>query len=139
MQFEGFPGGSEVKASARNAGGQGLIPGSGRFPWRRKRQPTQVFLPGESHGRRNLMGYSPQGHKSWTRLSDFALLSLYFYYYCTNSTSYHQALVSGVWGHLGLRGTEFQFCKMKRVLEMGCTTMCKILNTPDVHLEMVRW
>ena len=26
-------------------------------------QPTPVFLPGESHGRRSLAGYSPWGHK----------------------------------------------------------------------------
>ena len=26
-------------------------------PWRRKWQPTPVFLPGESHGRRRLVGY----------------------------------------------------------------------------------
>ena len=32
-------------------------------PWRRKWQPTPVFLPGESHGRRSLVGYSPQGRK----------------------------------------------------------------------------
>ena len=31
---------------------------------------TTVFLPGESHGQRNLAGYSPWGHKSQTRLSD---------------------------------------------------------------------
>ncbi|KAB0343717.1 hypothetical protein FD754_020643 [Muntiacus muntjak] len=29
----------------------------------RKWQPTPVFLPGESHGRRSLVGYSPWGHK----------------------------------------------------------------------------
>ena len=58
-----FPGGSEVKASACNAGDLGSIPGLGKFPWRRKWQPTPVFLPGESHGRRNLVGYSPRGRK----------------------------------------------------------------------------
>ena len=63
VSFRGFPGGSEVKASARNAGDMGSIPGSGRFPWRRKWQPTPVFLSGESHGRRSLVGYSPWGHK----------------------------------------------------------------------------
>ena len=31
--------------------------------WRRKRQPTPVFLPGESHWQRGLVGYSPWGHK----------------------------------------------------------------------------
>ena len=32
-------------------------------PWRRVWQPTPVFLPGESHGQRSLMGYSPWGLK----------------------------------------------------------------------------
>ena len=31
--------------------------------WRRNWQPTPVFLPGESHGPRNLVGYSPRGGK----------------------------------------------------------------------------
>ena len=43
-------------------------PWVGKIPWRRKWQPTPVFLPGESHGRRNLMGYSPWVAKSWTWL-----------------------------------------------------------------------
>ena len=47
-----------------------LTPGSGRFPWRRKWQSTPVFLPGESHEHRSLVGYSLRGHKSQTRLSD---------------------------------------------------------------------
>ena len=29
--------------------------------WRRKWQPTPVFLPGESHGQRSLVGFSPWG------------------------------------------------------------------------------
>ena len=35
----------------------------GKIPWRRKWQPTPVFLPGKSHGQRGLVGYSPWGHK----------------------------------------------------------------------------
>ena len=31
--------------------------------WRRKWQPTPVFLPGKLHGQRSLVGYSPWGHK----------------------------------------------------------------------------
>ena len=42
----------------------------GKIPWRRKWQSTPVFLPGESYGQRSLVGYSPRGHKSQTRLSD---------------------------------------------------------------------
>ena len=34
-----------------------------KTPWRRKGQPTPVSLPGESHGQRNLAGYSPWGHE----------------------------------------------------------------------------
>ena len=62
----GFPGGSEVKASACNVEDLGSIPGSGRFPWRRKWQPTPVFLPGESHGQRSLMATVHRVAKSET-------------------------------------------------------------------------
>ena len=31
--------------------------------WRRKWQPTSVYLPGEFCGQRSLAGYSPWGHK----------------------------------------------------------------------------
>ena len=41
----------------------GFDPWNGKFPWRRKRQPTPVILPGKSHGQRSLVGYSPWGHK----------------------------------------------------------------------------
>ena len=40
--------------------------------WRRKWQPTPVFLPGESHGWRSLVGYSLRGRKE----SDMTSLSL---------------------------------------------------------------
>ena len=41
----------------------GLIPGLQRFPWRKEWRPTLVFLPGEFHGWRSLIGYSPEGGK----------------------------------------------------------------------------
>ena len=46
----GFPGSSAGKETACNAGDSSLIPGLGRFPWRRDRLPTPVFLgfPGDS-------------------------------------------------------------------------------------------
>ena len=37
----------------------GFDPWVGMIPWRREWQPTPVFLSGESHGQRSLMGYSP--------------------------------------------------------------------------------
>ena len=40
-----------------------INPGVRKIPWRRKWQPTSVFLPGKSHGRRSLVGYTPWGTK----------------------------------------------------------------------------
>ena len=37
----------------------GLDPWDGRVPWRRKWKSTPVFLPGKSHGQRNLVGCTP--------------------------------------------------------------------------------
>ena len=58
--FGGFPGGSDSKESACNAGDPGLIPGSGRSPGEGNGFP---LLPGEFHGWRNLAGCSPWDHK----------------------------------------------------------------------------
>ena len=41
----------------------GVPPWVGKIPWRRKWQSTPVFLPGEFHGLRSLVGYSPWGCK----------------------------------------------------------------------------
>ena len=57
----GFPGGSDGKESACNAGDLGLNPGLGRSPWRREWPPTPVFLPGEAHGQKSLVGYKSMG------------------------------------------------------------------------------
>ena len=46
-----------------------ILPGSTFYPfpreipWKRKWQPTPVFLPGKSHGQRGVAGYSLWGHK----------------------------------------------------------------------------
>ena len=37
------------------------------IPWRRKWQPTPVFLPRKSRGQRSLAGHSPWGHKELDR------------------------------------------------------------------------
>ena len=51
-----------VKAPVCNAGDPGSIPGSGRSP-EKEMATTPVLLPGKFHGWRNLVGYSPWGHK----------------------------------------------------------------------------
>ena len=58
-----FPGGSDGKEIHLQCGRPGLDPWVGKIPWRRAWQPTLVFLPGESHGRRSLAGCSPRGRR----------------------------------------------------------------------------
>ena len=75
-----FPDGSDCEESTCNAGDLDLIPGlvslvaqtinnlpamqeTWEDPWRRKWQPTPVFLPEKSHGRKSLAGHSPSGLK----------------------------------------------------------------------------
>ena len=57
LSYSGLPWWLSGKESAAGAGDTGSI------LWRRKWQPTPVFLPGKSHGQRSLVGYSPWGHK----------------------------------------------------------------------------
>ena len=59
-----FPGGSVVKNPPANAGHFGQAPRSGRqILWRRKWQPTPIFLPRKPHTQRSLEGYNPWGCK----------------------------------------------------------------------------
>ena len=52
-----------LPASAGDVRDTGSIPGSGKSPEGGHGNSLQLFLPGESHGQRSLVGYSPQGHK----------------------------------------------------------------------------
>ena len=60
-----LPCSSDGKESACNVGDQGMIPFPRvrKIPWIREWQPTPVFLPGESHGQRSLVCYSPRSLK----------------------------------------------------------------------------
>ena len=65
--YLGFPGGSDSKESAYNAGD----PFSGQEdPWRRKCLPTPVFVPGEFHGQKSLVDIIHGITKSQTQLSN---------------------------------------------------------------------
>ena len=49
----------------------------GNIPWRRKWQPTPVLFPGESHGQRSLVGYSPWGRKESDTTEQLHFLSFF--------------------------------------------------------------
>ena len=57
------PSGLSGQESTRQGRRLGFDPWVQKIPWRRKWQPTPVFLPGKSYGQRGLAGYSPWGHK----------------------------------------------------------------------------
>ena len=59
-----FPGGSMVMnpPAKQEMRVQSL---GGEKPWRRKWQPTPIFLPGKSHAQRSLVGYGPWGCKEF--------------------------------------------------------------------------
>ena len=58
-----------IQLTRRNVAEQFVYPC--RLSWRRQWHPTPVLLPGRSHGWRSLVGCSPWGRYSRTRLSDF--------------------------------------------------------------------
>ena len=57
----GFPDGINGKESAcqQRCKRHGFDPWVEKIPWRKKWQPTPVFLPEKVHGHRSLEGYSP--------------------------------------------------------------------------------
>ena len=60
--IEGFPGGASGKeptCQCRRHRRCRFDPWVGKIPWRRKRQPTPIFLPGKPHGQRSLASYTP--------------------------------------------------------------------------------
>ena len=62
----GFPGGASGKEhifQCKRHKRHGFSPQVGNIPWKREWLPTPVFLSGESHGQRSLVGYSPWGCK----------------------------------------------------------------------------
>ena len=62
----GFPGGASDKEcthQCRRHKRHRFDPWIKKIPWRRKWRPSPVFLHGESHRQRSLVGYSPWGCK----------------------------------------------------------------------------
>ena len=57
--------GKESTCQYRRRRRRGFNPWVSKIPWRRKWQPTPVFLPGKYYGQRSLVGYSPWGCKEW--------------------------------------------------------------------------
>ena len=107
-------------------------PWVGKIPWRRKWQPTPVFLPGESHGQRSLMGYSPWGHKESDttehthRKTQNSQQTPNFTTYWSNLFYFLAAL--GLWGSMwALCCIGQAFSNLVSKLRLSCSMACRIL------------
>ena len=97
--IRGFPGGAGGKEYAwkcRRQKRRGLNPWVGMIPWRRAWQPTKVFLLGESHGQRSLVGYSLQSCKDsdmikWTSMHSHTTILLWLW---DNIDIYHVSIIA---------------------------------------------
>ena len=90
VREKGFPGVTSGKKSAcqcRKCKRCRFNPQDGKMPWKRKWQPTPVFLPGESHGQRSLAGYSPWGRKKSDRTEQLSTPSLTYRCWSLNLSS----------------------------------------------------
>ena len=72
----GFPGGSDGKEAACNAGHLGSIPGLGRCPGEGNGNPLQYFCLEKSSGQRSLASYSPWGYKKSDTTERLSLSSM---------------------------------------------------------------
>ena len=59
--FPGGTSGKELACQCRRCKSHRYNPWVRKIPWRRAWQSNPVFMNGDSHGQRSLVGYSPQG------------------------------------------------------------------------------
>ena len=68
-----------IVGSCLQCGRPRFDPWVGKIPWRRKRQPTPVFMPGKSHGPSSLVSYSPWGRKESDTTEQLHFTSLHHF------------------------------------------------------------
>ena len=73
--WEGSPGGSVAKNPPASAGEVGSVPGVGKIPWRRKRQPRQYSCLGNPTDRGAWWATVDRVAKSRTRLSNYTIMN----------------------------------------------------------------
>ena len=126
-----------------------FYPWVGKIPWRRKWQPTPVFLPGKRYGQKSLVGCSSWGYKEldWTEHAcmNICLSSTWVLGYCLPS-AYHSAwhLVNNwknvywscVWMNDGWRKCDpTKFCDLPKI---ALTTQWQILSWNLGYLSMTQ-
>ena len=104
-----LPAGSDGKEFACYAGDLGLLPGLipgfspwvGQIPWRRKGQPTPVFLPAKFLGQRSLVGYSPWGCKELDTAEQLTLTHIWIDRYMDRGMDAYMGVDRWIGGLMG--------------------------------------
>ena len=110
-------------------------PWVGKTPWRTGRLPTPVFLPGEFHGQRSLVGYCPWGCKEsdvteWWTLSPFTVNSL-----CLCKTGY-QSFLSTI-SHVSQVYQSMGYDSRVPGPHPGFTQLCHCGQAPSPYLHFL--
>ena len=99
--------------------------------WRRKWQPTPVFLPGKSHGRKSLIGYSPWGCKE----SDMTEQLRFLYLIITDEVNFMRHQSQPTWN-----SPEWMNRLMaKWNIKQGRFTLVKMPFSEHKNLDLVKW
>ena len=126
----GFPGGSDDKESACSVGDLALVTGFdpwvGIIPWRRPRQPTPVFLPGESPWTEEPGGLQSTGSQTVEHDS-------------INSTGSRLHLCLSVPKHLPWSGEQYLYVQFQA--KSGLSKLCRINRDWSTHITFpfVEW
>ncbi|XP_070145515.1 uncharacterized protein [Ovis canadensis] len=132
LSIYGFPGGTNGTGSTcqcRRCKRCRFDPWVGKIPWRRKWQPTPVFLPGEFHRQRSLLYFHENellvhlsGVKEWM-LTDVEQLIF--------SLPTYQGQSHKCYGMLQLKVNIFFYCKLY-FLDQGRNISCHLLPFADL-------
>ena len=98
MVKHGLPRWFRGKESACQCRTHSFYPSIGNIPWKRKWQPTPVFLPGKSHGQRSLAGCSPWGSQRVGR-NWVSTHALSFYQFLSAGKSLCSITDHSMWNH----------------------------------------
>ena len=113
---KGFPGGSVVE-NLPVMQEHRLSPWVWKIPWRRKWQPTPIFLPGKSHGQRSLADYGPWGRKESDMSQELNN---------NNSERQQHKIPQTIWFHTYEISRKYIYTDTEHMgLEMGASTDCK--------------
>ena len=106
-----------------------------KIPWGRKWQPPPVFLPGKSHGQRNLVGYSPRDQKVRHNWSDCVWHDTWYVWYILHHVWEHFGNKNGTPGSIWVILLKFG----KRPFFFGSVASCNVDNCMVVVVSIVRW